>query len=338
MNEPEIVLLHNRPVLPKDHPDAGSEYDVLDTVAQVKNLFDEAGQKIRVLGVVEPHELIEDVRQHKPNVVLNLFEGLANLTETEIAAAAVLEWLQVPFTGSTSLAIALGRDKIRSKYMLQGAGIPTPDFAVAYQGSIGEWTHGWPAIVKPACQDSSVGIDQDSVVTNQHALCNRVQYILAQYGPPVLIEKFIAGRELHANLLEMQRTSSPVRELVSVPLAEVCFRGEYYRDRWPLYSYTAKWDENSQDSLYAPVNAPVFVEPHLWTQIEKHSRAAFHLFGLRDYARIDWRITPEGEPMVLEINPNPFLLSSTLTTGLSTMGFRHPDWLIQMTLQAMARG
>ena len=96
---------------------------------------------------------------------------------------------------SAAGALALGRDKVRAKYILAAAGIPTPEFAVVEALPVPRWRRGWPAIVKPAYQDASVGIDQHSVVTSQKQLDERVKFVLANYGAPVLIERFISGRE-----------------------------------------------------------------------------------------------------------------------------------------------
>src|SRR5262249_17390938 len=140
---------------------------------------------------------------------------------------------EVPFTGSPSLAIALGRDKVRTKHLLQGAGLPTPAFQVISRSPCPRWEHPWPAIVKPACQDASIGIDQGSVVTDQAQLDARVEYILGRYGPPVLVEQFIHGREFHVSFVEEPGDNPLQPELLLVPLAEICYDYRPGRTYWP---------------------------------------------------------------------------------------------------------
>jgi len=169
MPHPRVLVIFNEPVLPKDHPDAAQEYDVIEATDLIAQVLIDAGYPLRKLGFTfDPRPLLDELRDHPPDVVFNMFEGLATQTATEISVVALLEWLRVPFTGSPSHALALGRDKVRTKYLLHGAGIPTAAFIVVDRADdIPHWRHGWPVIVKPALQDCSVGIEQGSVVTNR---------------------------------------------------------------------------------------------------------------------------------------------------------------------------
>src|SRR5262245_62788859 len=129
MPPPRVLIFYNEPVLPAEHPDAGSEHDVLDTVGNVAKVLEEAGFEVRQVGANhDPRPLLDELKKRPPDAVFNLFEGLATRTGTEVSAAALLEWLDVPFTGCPSTALALGRDKIRTKHLLAAAGLPTPDY------------------------------------------------------------------------------------------------------------------------------------------------------------------------------------------------------------------
>ena len=200
---PRILVLYNLPVLPPEHPDYASEVDVVETVDEIEKVLPADKYVVERFGYArEPRDLLRKLDDWKPDAVFNLFEGEADRTETEIHNAALLESFGVPFTGAGTFGLALARDKIRTKYVLAGAGVRSAPFMVVACMPVADWPHLWPAIVKPAYQDASVGIDQGSVVDSQAELHARVEYVLKTYGGPVLVEQFIHGRELHVNMFE----------------------------------------------------------------------------------------------------------------------------------------
>jgi D-alanine-D-alanine ligase len=337
MTPPSVLVLYNEPVLPLDHPDAGSEHDVLDTVNDTFKVLKAAGFETARLGInYDPAPLLAVLKAKRPDVVFNLFEGIATQTGTEVSAAALLEWLNVPFTGCPSLALALGRDKVRTKHLLSAAGIPTPEYAVVDALPVPRWRRPWPAIVKPAYQDASIGIDQNSVVTSQKQLDERVKFVLATYGPPVLVERFVSGREFHVNIIET-RTAPPHAPPTVLPLCEIAFTGDK-PGRWPVYTFTAKWHEQSEEYRAAPVRAPVEIPADDFARLELIAQRSFRTLQCRDYARIDVRMDADGKFFVLEMNPNPYLNSLALVNGLVAVGRTHEWLLVEMALAAIARG
>ena len=335
MTAPSILVLYNEPVLPVDHPDYHSEYDILDTVNDTFNVLKAAGFDATRLGInYDPQPLLDALKKKRPDAVFNLFEGMATQTGTEVGAAALLEWLNVPFTGCPSACLSLGRDKVRTKYVLSAAGIPTPEFAVIDAQPGPRWRRGWPAIVKPACQDASVGITQESVVTSQKQLDERVKFVLETYGPPVLVERFVAGREFHINIIEDRAApGAPPRIL---PLCEIAYTNDK-PGRWPIYSYTAKWFEGSEEYIAAPVKTAVAIDADDFARLEAIAQKAFRTLQCRDYARIDVRLH-DGKFYVLEMNPNPYLNSIALVDGLNAVGRSHAWQLVEMALAAITRG
>ena len=337
MTPPSILVLYNEPVLPLDHPDAGSEHDILDTVNDTFKVLKAAGFRTSRLGInYDPQPLLDLFKRDRPDAVFNLFEGIATQTGTEVSAAALLEWLNVPFTGCPSPALALGRDKVRSKHLLSAAGIPTPDYAVIDALPVPRWRRPWPAIVKPAYQDASVGIDQNSVVTSQKQLEDRVKYVLATYGPPALVERFVFGREFHVNMIE-ERDSAPNAPPLVLPVAEIAFKNDQ-PGKWPVYTFTAKWDEHSDEYKSAPLRAPVEIPADDFARLELIAQRAFRTLQCRDYARIDVRMDGDGKFYVLEVNPNPYLNSLALVNGLLAIGRTHEQLLVELSLTALNRG
>lgn len=328
-----LLLLYNEPVLPPDHPHANSEHDIFDTVADALKALRGGGFDVTKLGInTDPQPLLNLLKVERPAAVFNLFEGIATQTGTEVSAAALLEWLNVPFTGCPAATLAVGRDKVWAKHLLSAAGVPTPEYAVIDALPAPQWAGAWPAIAKPVYQDASVGIDQGSVVTSQAELNARAEYLFAQFGGPVLVERFVAGREFHVNVVEDRAGA-----LTVLPASEVAFRPDA-PGRWSVYTFTAKWDEKSDEYKGADIRTAVKLPAAEFAVLEQVAARAYRALRCRDYARIDVRLSADGTPFVLEMNPNPYLNSITLVDGLKAIGKSY-EWLVaEMAHAAIARG
>ncbi|MDY3556430.1 hypothetical protein R5W24_005596 [Gemmata sp. JC717] len=336
MTAPSVLVLYNEPVLPLDHPDANSEHDIYDTVTDAFKVLTAAGFVTTKLGINrDPQPLLDALRRDRPDAVFNLFEGIATQTSTEVSAAALLEWLNVPFTGCPAAALALGRDKVRTKHILAASGVPTPDYFIVDALPVPRWGHDWPAIVKPAYQDASVGIEQSSVVTSQAQLEAQAAHTLATYGPPVIVERYIKGREFHVNVIEP--FGATVGEPVALAPTEIAFRKDE-PGRWAVYTFTAKWHEQSDEYKAAPLKFPVDLPAADFARLAQIVQRSFRVVGCRDYARVDVRMDASGAFHVLEVNPNPYLNSITLVDGLKARGSSYERFVMELTLAALARG
>ena len=327
-----VLVLYNEPVLNPGHPDFESEQQVVETVRGVSENLARAGYDVCHLGVsTNPRLLLDGLDELRPDVVFNLFEGVPDQGTTEAFVAGLLEWSGVAFTGSPSATLTLARSKHLCKYLFQGAGLPTPDFMVVESVPVLECRLRWPVIVKPAQEDASVGLDQGSVVVDQSALNDRVASLLKSYGPPVLVEEFIDGRELNVSMVETPK-------LRILPVSEVLFvsDGPGY---WPIVTYDAKWRPGSRDYEATPPQYPANVEPNLAKVLGKIARKAFRLLGCRDYARCDFRVRPSGEPYLLEVNPNPdFNDLAGLAGSLKSAGLTHAEFTNNLVKMALLRG
>jgi D-alanine-D-alanine ligase len=335
VSKPRVLVLYNQPILPRDHPDYLSEIDVVETVGEVEKVLSPDLYLTERFGYArDPRLLLDTLAEWKPDAVFNLFEGEADRSETEIYNAALLEWAGIPFTGAGSFGQSVGRDKIRTKLLLRGAGVPTPPFVVVDRPPADPWPHPWPAIVKPACTDASIGIDQGSVVKNQPELDARVTHVFDRFGGPVLIEQFISGRELHMHLFDDPSDG----RLVVMPAAEVIFDhppGGFY---WSVYSYEAKWNESSVEFKSSRLVGGITLPSPFRERVEEICVAAYRLVGLRNYGRVDLRVTPDGEPYVLEVNPNPHLNSLELVQCLKAMGLDFGGFVRGLVGNALKRG
>jgi D-alanine-D-alanine ligase len=331
MHSARVLILYNEPVLPLHHPDAESEHEVLGTVEFVGRTLEEAGFQVSRLGIShDPEGLLAGLRSQRPDVVFNLFEGTADDGNTEGYVAGLLEWLDIPFTGCPFQTLSLAKAKHLTKTLLQGAGLPTPQFFAVQELPVPPCALEWPVIVKPATQDASVGLDQGSVVTDPQRLEERVAYLLRTYGSPVLVEEFIPGRELNVGLIEAP-------DLRALPISEVLFVNKE-PGYWPIVTYDAKWKPGSRDYEATPPRYPADVSSRLAEKLSALACRAFRLLGCRDYARVDFRVRPPGKPYILEINPNPdFSPTAGLAGGLGSAGITHAQFTVDLVQGALAR-
>lgn len=331
-----ILILYNAPLLKPEHRDYAQEAGVLESVDAVSAALAPGGHTIQRLGLasdVEP--LVQLARgQSRPDVVVNFCEGFAGRPELEPHAAGLLDLLKLPYTGSPAEALALARDKSRTKWLLLGAGLPTPAFervAVGGQPST-EMTArlaAGPLFVKPASEDASLGIGPESVVSTAAALAERVADIHHRYGA-ALVERFVDGREFNTSVVALP-------EPRVLPLAEVNFDREA-SGGWGIVTYDAKWTPESAAWSGTPVTCPADVDDRLATRLRKVSLAAFRLVGCRDYARVDLRVDAAGDPYLLEVNANPDIAPTAgFARSLSADGTSYGDFCEQLIATTLAR-
>lgn len=334
MSEPRVLLIYNQPVLPSDHPDSESEQEVLYSAQVVADCLDGEGLPVARLGVgYDPGVLFDGLRATSPDVVFNLYEGTADQGGSEAAVAGLLEWMRVPFTGCPSESMVLCRNKPLAKLLLSAAGARTPEYFVVEDGGrCPRNSLGWPVIAKPGREDGSVGIDQNAVVTSDRQLRDRVDYLIARYGGPILVERFVTGREVHATVCEFDPAGQPV----VLPLAEIRFEPD--ENLWPIYSYDAKWKEQSREYQMRPVDIPARLPADVVERVRAASVLTHRVLGCRDHSRVDLRVAPDGEVFVLEGNPNPSITSLTLEIGLDLVGKVYDWFLATMARNAHARG
>ena len=238
----------------------------------------------------------------KADLVFNLTESYAGDDTKDMQLAAYLDLVGKRYTGGGPDALHLAQDKSLAKKILSFHGIRTPFFAVSNRGRIG-WADDiqFPLIVKPQNEDGSIGIDSGSVVHNVKALMERIDTIHSQFDCAALIEEYIEGREIYVGVMGNDRPAA--LPLVELDLSQV-------PKNIPRIAGTeVKWHENTW--IYR-VTQPFFPED-IPRETEKRLKdcalSAYRALKCRDYARVDIRLAADGTAYVLEVNPNPWLVS-----------------------------
>ncbi|MGH7497503.1 MAG: D-alanine--D-alanine ligase family protein, partial [Gemmatimonadales bacterium] len=232
----------------------------------------------------------------------------------------------VPFTGCRHWATTISHRKHVANTLLAAAGLPVPAFTLA-QANKSPAEFPLPAIVKPAAEDASVGIDNGAVCTSKRALKRRVAQMLEQFEE-VLVQEYVPGREFNVGFIGKRM----------LPIAEIRFEG-MPEGSWPIVSYAAKWIPGSpEDEGTVPV-CPAAVSDDLGQRIAEVARNAWmHMASGEGYGRVDLRVTEEGQPYVLEVNPCPDLSSNA---GLARMGrafgWSYDELVMQVVDEALMR-
>ena len=276
-----------------------------------KHDFEEIFEALEKLGHEPSYEILDGtdktllaLARCETDLFFNLVESYAGDDQKELHVAAYLDLLGRPYTGAGPQGLYLAQDKILAKKLFTFHGIRTPFFAISYQGTL-EHSHdiSFPLIVKPSCEDASIGIDKDSVVGSVKELMERIQYIQQEFDSPALVEEFIDGREIYAGILGNQEPE--VLPLVELDLSRL-------PPGMPKVAGTeVKWEKESE-AYKATKSAPVEdLDEETTERLAETALSVYRILKLRDYGRIDMRLTDKGEVYVIEGNPNPWLSSNS---------------------------
>ena len=290
-----VLILHSD--VPPDAP--LDDQDTLRQAAAIESALKQLGHEASSAAFVPDPSAVERlIARECPDLVFNLAETVWGRCIYGDLAPAMLSELGVPFTGCSAAAIVLSGDKVLSKRILAAAGLPTPAWSEPphWRGiAEGRW------IVKAVSEDASLGLDDDAVVVGREAIVARAQVSAARHGGHWFAERYIDGREFNVALIEKHGTPT------ALPIGEMMFH-DWDDSRPRIVGYVAKWIEDAPDYRDTARSFDWLErEPHLRETLEHLAKECWKLFGLRGYARVDFRLDREGHPFILEINPNPCL-------------------------------
>ena len=270
---------------------------------------------------------IEALRRAKPGLVFNLTEWVAGDRRLDSAIAGVLEMMKLRYTGSGPDAMQLARDKALAKSIVADLGIAVAPHTLVNGRKPRAGTLSFPVFVKPQYGDGSDEIGNAAVVRSDAELARRLASIRRRRSDALMCEQYVGGRDLFVALLGNEPRVMPPLELVvgrSGPGAPRFATSRIkndarYRTRWRVRWRRAQLERGTLRA------------------IDEASRKIFHALKLRDYARIDYRLTPENELVFLEANPNPDLTRHTFGRDRCFAGVPYPELISTIVKSARER-
>lgn len=296
----KAVILHG--AVPETAPP-----DEQDTLVQA----DAVGAALRELGyrvAAVPFSLDlsaaqKALREQAPDFVFNLVESVEGSGRLIHLAPALLEFLGLPYTGSSNETLFVTSNKVLAKEILRAHALPTAHwYTLADLAGDGPVPHG-PYIIKSIWEHASVGLDEDAVIVTDRREALRQACLERGKGPcgECFAEAFLAGREFNLALLAAEAGPQ------ALPASEILFQ-DYAEGKWRVVGYRAKWHEDSFEYTHTPRQFDFPPEDQaLLAALADTARRCWRIFGLCGYARVDFRLDAAGQPCVLEVNANPCL-------------------------------
>ncbi len=308
-------IKHYDSTKPKDYE---SEFDSIKTVNSIAEALKDGGNRVDVVeanSVLFPHLL-----RKKPDIVFNISEGVGG-SSRESQVPSILEFLGIPYTGSGVLALALALDKAKSKKIFITEGIPTPKFqAFTLADETLDSRLKFPLIVKPNCEGSAKGISVKSIVCNKKELSNRIREAIETYKQPALVEEFIEGEEFTVGVLGNGRPYVFPPMLINFSKCKAV--GESF------YSWRVKEYQGDEKQYLVPeFECPASITKQEERKLKEVALKSHQAIGCVDISRTDIRLSKNGVPYVLEINPLPGLdpEESNFTKITNSCGIKYKD-------------
>jgi D-alanine-D-alanine ligase len=323
----KVALLHTQDALePPVDP-------VLDQIEGALRTSGHESRRVVVNDKVQP--VIESLTSDPPDLVFNIAESFAGKSALESNIAALLNLMNLRYTGSSPAGLIVAGDKTLTKKVLSFHGILTARFATVFRGNV-DWAGDidFPLILKPPQEDASLGITQKSIVNDVKELLQTISTLQTEYHSPVLAEEFIDGREFYVGVLG----NSDVQAL---PIIELDF-SKFPKGLPKIASWSAKWGEDGEGKGAEFAGTESVFPTNLPAELDKRIRQvaidAFQALRLRDYARVDLRVTDSGKIYVIEVNPNCYLeQKSEFASAAQKEGIEYPALINRIVELASAR-
>jgi D-alanine-D-alanine ligase len=302
-----------------------------EDIQEVYEALKKAGHNPVFLRLDGTPESLRELAESESDLIFNLTESFGGDDSRDMNIAAYLELLGRKFTGSGAHGLYLAQDKSLAKKIFSFHGIHSPYFATVYRGRL-EHSHDlqFPVIVKPVREDGSIGIRFSAVCHSIKELMERIDYIQAEFDTSALIEEYIEGRELYVGVLgNGEPEVLPVVEMDLSKLPEGVPK---------IAGIEVKWEEDSESYKVTKPFFPDDLGEEVQEKLKTTAVAAYQALQLRDYGRVDIRLAPDGAAHVLEVNPNPYLLSkSEFAMAAKKSGRSYSDLINEIADLAMAR-
>jgi len=328
----QIALTYN--LKEKDEtkpPDYFSEFDSPETIEAIINALKKRGHFVKALNV-NNCDLFSYFKKNHVDIVFNIAEGYqGKFREAQIPA--ILDYLNIPYTGSNTLCLTIALNKALTKKILKSENIPTPNFQL-FKKDNEELNPQlkFPLIVKPNFEGSAKGISLSSVVWDKERLSSQVKEIMNRYKQEVLVEEFIEGRELTVGVLENGKTT--VLPILEIDFSNCKKSGEYFYS-WRMKEYQGNIELGLIPNFYCPARLDNETE----TKIKELALKTHQVVGCCDISRTDIRLGKDNIPYVLEINPLPGLnpRESNFPLMAYAAGIRYEELIEAILISASER-
>ncbi len=329
MNKHRVLIMVHKDLVPPEGFKGEADYtnEPWKTEYDVQHTVESLGHEVRTLGVYDDLGVIHRaIQEWKPEIVFNILEEFGGEAMLDQNVASYLEMLRVPYTGCNPMGLMLARDKAMSKKLLSYHKIRVPKFQVFPRGRKIRRMKSltFPLIVKSLVEEASLGISRQSVVDDDSSLEERVTFIHEKVDTEAIVEQYVHGREIYVGVIGNQRlTVFPPWELSIEKQAD---------DAPVIATRKVKFDEKYQKKMGVKTSA-ARLPAELSERIKHLSNRIFKILNLDGYARVDFRLTEEGQVYFLEANPNPQLaFGEDFADSAEKMGLEYQD-LIQRILR-----
>lgn len=313
---------------PKDY---FSEFDSQDTIEAIILALKAKGHSVEPIDAESP-DLFSHFRKNRVDMVFNIAEGRqSRFRESEVPA--ILDHLNIPYTGSNTFSLALAMNKALTKKILKAENIPTPNFQVFAKGNEKLSPDlKFPLIIKPNCEGSAKGINKSNVVNTLEDACKKIQETIRLYGQEALAEEFIDGKELTVGILENGKVT--ILPVLEIDFSNCSSSGEYF------YSWRMKEYQGNKELGLTPVfHCPASLDKETEEKVKEAALKTHRLLGCFDFSRTDIRLDKNNIPYVLEINPLPGLnpYESNFPLMAYAAGMKYEDLIEAILLAASER-
>jgi len=290
--------------------------------------------------------IVDTVRKFKPDICFNICEShFGDAREAQVPA--ILEKLQIPYTGSKVLCLSLGLDKPMTKRVLTYHDLPTPDFQTFERVDEPlDPKMAFPLFVKPSREGTGMGVSAKSIVKNEDELREQIRLIIERYKQAALVETFIEGREVTVgmvgNLVGPVARRLPHNEDLPRIQAGLRFFPPMEVDLTPYLETDAVYANRLKTALADQLNylCPAPIDEEMVDELNWLAAAVFRVTGALDVARVDFRLNihEDLKPYILEINPLPGLSPgiSDIVIEAAAEGVGHTE-LVNMILETALR-
>jgi D-alanine-D-alanine ligase len=333
---------HGKPLPEGTAPDAGSDFDYIETVDQIRAAIETDGHK--TLFIQADANLPFELKKHKPDICFNIAEGLGG-DGREAQTPALLELFKIPYTGSRVMANTISLDKTLTKRIWRDRRLPVAPFQEFIVGDESLRPElRFPLFVKPAREGTGMGVDPKAIVNDEAELRERVEYILRLYKQPALVETFLSGREFTIGLIGRWDSKKYSRHpewydekhgYHVFPVLEL----DSSRSVTPgIYSQASKSKSVGEDGAPGYV-CPADVSPELNKKLQNLTVRAHMAIKAIDVSRTDIRLDAKGEPVLMEINTLPGLTPhfSDLCLEAGSEGIQYEDLILDILYLGASR-